>query len=37
MKDNGPSQKEINRMLLEEEEKASSKPKAKKNGWGKKV
>jgi len=24
-------------MLLEEEEKASSKPKAKKNGWGKKV
>ena len=37
MKDTGPSQKEINQRLLEEEEKSMcKKPKEKKNGWGNK-
>ena len=37
MQDKGPSRKEINQRILEEEEQKSAKPnKDKKNGWGKK-
>ena len=35
LQDKGPSQKEINQRLLDEEEEQSSKKPKTKNGWGK--